>query len=622
MTGGTNGVMSSNGAPAGGSQGGGINRIFGSGPDDGRRGDSGLSSSFKPPAEGYTKESFIELTKSVNLFGGGGPKKLREMLAIQESLAQQDVRALVDELMADKSQESQQALYFAMGVLAEQSPMEALDLVLAQQGSQQLGYGVYQAVAASMEKDPEGTLARVQTIENKMVRQRAMSSAINTLAMKNPEKALDIYLNSDMSGQNDYSLHTIFNQLAQKDHGMAAAALDKIQDDQKRMRAMSGLLSSWLREDPAGAWEWAQKQPLAGQTHQDARYQALTTWAQSDPEAALQAAQALPDRVRQQTLPQIIGSWARQDPEAALSWITSSDNPTVMENAFRNISYSDGVEPKRLFDLVMEKMPAGNAFRNTVSQVVSRWAQKDPQAAAAALETLPPGDAFNNSAGNLVRQWSKKDPAAAFNWVKSLPEGSGRNDTIRNWFNTVAGDQPNLAETYYRKLSLDEQNRVASSIASSLVASDPAAAIQFSATVADEKTRQRTQESIARSWARQNPQQAARWAASLPQEQKSRAIRNVVDSWADKNVEAAAEWLASMPADQSLDEATRSLTRRLVGVDPEAAMSWAGSIVEEKDRQRAVIDSARQWIRNDPASGKAWVQRSGLSQEQKDKLLN
>ncbi len=600
----------------------------------------------------YTKESFIEATQSLSLFSGGGPKKMREMLAIQESLAQQDVHALVRELIADGSPEARQALYLAMGVLAEQSPTKALDLVLAQPENMQQGFGIFQAVAASMEKDPDGTLARLRGIENKMLQQRAISSAINAIAQKDPQRALDLYLEQEMAGPNDHSVHTIFYQWARKDPAAAAASLERIKDMQKRAQARNGLVNTWMQSDPEAAWEWVKTQPGTDNDYQDPRFQALTAWAATDPDAALAAAQSLPANLRDKTLPQMIGrwaqndpagalkaaeslpeelkhkalpqvisNWARTDPEAALAWVAANDDLATMEDAFRNLTYSDAIEPQKIYDLVMEKMPAGRAFQNTVSQVISRWAQKDPVAAAAALKQMPPGDAFNSSAGNLVRAWSKNDPAAAFGWAASLPEGSGKNDTIRNWFSYVADDHPELAVSYYRQLDAQQQKRVTTNLVSSLVKSDPSAAITFSNSLNDDDLRKRARESIASSWAYEDPQQASRWAVTLPEAEKSQALQNVVDSWANKNLEAAAEWLASMPASPALDEATSSLSRKLVGVDPEAAMSWAGSITDEKKRQRALYNSARQWIRNDPANGKAWVQRSNLTQEDKAKLL-
>ncbi|MEM6885718.1 MAG: hypothetical protein AAF571_11850 [Verrucomicrobiota bacterium] len=622
MTGDSVGDSHSDESPA---QTSGINRFFGAGTENGNAAptsSTGGPSTLVRPEGGYTKQTLIEAAQELNLFaGGGGPKKMREMLAVQEALAQQDVRALVDELMADQSSDAQQALYLAMGVYVEQSPIAALELVLDQASNPQLNFSLYQAVSVGMQLDPEGTLARLSGIENKVTQQKAMSSALMAMSMKDPERALDLYLNSGLVGSNDHSIHTIFHQWARKDPASAANALDQIQDDRQRQQATSGLVSNWMQQDREAAWELVQSQPVASQSYQDPRYHALTSWARTDPEAALMAAEALPDKVKKQALPNVVSNWARNDPEAALTWLLAHDDAELMGNTFRNISYSDAIEPQRLFDLVVEKMPAGNSFRNTVSQVVNRWAQKDPNAAANALLSLPPGDAFNNSAGNLIRQWSGKDPAAAFQWATSLPEGAGRNNTVRSWFNAVAADQPQLAESYYQQLDSSQQNEVASSIASSLVNADPAAAIRFTAALTDEKIRRNAQDSIARNWARQDPQQAGLWANSLPDGEKSRAIRNVIDSWANNNVEAAAEWLASIPVNPSLDEATHTLSRKLAGVDPAAAVDWAGSITNEKTRERALYDAAREWIRNDPANGKAWVQSSNLTQQQKDKLL-
>lgn len=576
------------------------------------------------PKNGFTKEGLMVVAQEMNSSLNYGPEKMRQLLSVYEALRRQDVGALVRELMDEEGPRAQQALFLAMGAYLEQSPGPALDLVLQNTSNPHMRGSLYQAVQANMKLNPHQTLERLKNLEDRQLRGQLVNLAISTMAANDPEQALDMYLaNSSLMAGANHSVSGIFHQWALKDPGKAAAALSKIQDPDTRNQATANLVSSWANSDPEAAWNWALKQPVSDHNYNDLRVRLLNVWANQDPQAALGKALSLESRQLQNSvLPNIVRQWAQKDVDAALSWVLSLQDSTLLASSMQQIVYSNSVDPGPLFDILVRDMPAGGTFENSVSNVMSRWAREDPEAAAVALSSLPMGDAFRNGAGAIVREWSKKNPAEAFQWVLSLPEGAARNNTLNTFLNSSVRNDSDQARQFFSALNPNEQKKYAATIVSGLASKNIDEAIDFSFTIADTDQRARAFKNIASTWARKDPQAAGEWAMGLNPSERSSVVSGVVQSWARVNVEAAAAWLASKPASPDLDAATAQLSRELVGVDPVAAMEWAQTITDENQRKSALYRNAERWKRNDPQTARSWIQNSReLTADQKENLL-
>jgi len=93
------------------------------------------------------------------------------------------------------------------------------------------------------------------------------------------------------------------------------------------------------------------------------------------------AAAELPGQQRQQAYQAIASSWAQTDPQAAMAWANT--------------------------------LTGGNDKRNAVSSILSTWAQSDVTSAMAYAKQLPEGSAKNQALSSISQQWAQQDPKAA-----------------------------------------------------------------------------------------------------------------------------------------------------------------------------------------------------------------
>ena len=117
----------------------------------------------------------------------------------------------------------------------------------------------------------------------------------------------------------------------------------------------------------------------------------LPRWAQSDPQAAMVYAQALPNlQERQNAIGMVASGWAQKDPTGAAAWAQQLPKGQLRDRVMNSvISALAGSNPQAAFDLLQSSglnagqfMPAYNLF--------STWANQDPATAAAQAAKLLP----------------------------------------------------------------------------------------------------------------------------------------------------------------------------------------------------------------------------------------
>ena len=75
-----------------------------------------------------------------------------------------------------------------------------------------------------------------------------------------------------------------------------------------------------------------------------------------------------------------------------------------------------------------------------------------------------------------------------------------------------------------------------------------------------------------------------------------------------------------MEASPVRDSAVEGFTERLAREDPQSAVTWAATIQDEGMRNEALTDTARSWYRQDEAAASAWLETSGLSEDAQTKV--
>ena len=84
-------------------------------------------------------------------------------------------------------------------------------------------------------------------------------------------------------------------------------------------------------------------------------------------------------------------------------------------------------------------------------------------------------------------------------------------------------------------------------------------------------------------------------------------MQNIVSSWARNDPQGAGQWLATLPADKSRERAAQSYVSQLSYEYPEMAAPWVNAISDPNQRNFAIENVARQWLQADSKAAATWL---------------
>ena len=276
---------------------------------------------------------------------------------------------------------------------------------------------------------------------------------------------------------------------------------------------------------------------------------------------------------------------------------------------------------QELFDAVLEYMPPGDHFQQTVKHIFSSWSRENPSEAAAALALLPSSRLMAEAARSVVFQWVQKgNQEEILSWVRRLPEGDARRNSLNSVFSQWSAHDSQKALAALNGLSAPDRASAISSLASGWSRVSPEAVIQWSATLTDANERNDAIRQAILQWTGSAPEAAAQYAERLAENERGQAMKVVVEEWAVKDAEAAANWLSRQPAGPAKDLAITSILDQIAIENPETALSWAGMISNQKSRVHQMESLARDWIKQDAAAARHWISTSHLPPEIRQRL--
>lgn len=486
----------------------------------------------------------------------GGPEYYRQWAALVDRLKVSDLSELTSQMLAGSTSADLEVWPVLLGIYAEKDPAGAL------QAAQKLpagmrSSGLYTVITAVAAQDPEQALAMIQTLEDKNQQTSLRSMVGQALAAKDPARAFEIARRTQGGSEMDFPLYSIFSQWALSDMAAAQAAARQLQ----------------------------------GQEAQQAQSAILSRMAQTDPRAALQSWQALPDSpFKNQTLNSLIDGWNQQDLAGAL-------------------------------EAVIEHMPMGNNFSQAINNVFNRWAAQDPAAAAAGLGALPPGEAYESAAGYVASSWASSGAYQdALQWAQSLQNEQTRASALGTIFSQWGQRDISQAVAAVTNLPPAERASVAPTLVQSWAQSDLSAALAWAQSFSEPTERQRVLQVAVGTWANSAPLAAAQYALQQPPENRGKLVTHIMHNWGSRDPESAAAWLAQQPNGAWRDGATAVLARSIAREDGAAALQWANTITDAERRTSELTSLYRNWQRSDPEAARQWLARANLSAEQKKQM--
>ena len=256
----------------------------------------------------------------------------------------------------------------------------------------------------------------------------------------------------------------------------------------------------------------------------------------------------------------LVGSWALLDPEAAANYVEelSNSKSSFGYDAKRRIGYAWGtLDPTSALQWVEKQK--GNESVNADSlfqEVIIGWCLKDMAAASNYVQQHLEDPSARNSVVDVAHAMCTRSIEDATNWAARLPAGDARNDA---------------------------------------------------------------QSQITSIWAEKDPAAAARWIATLPEDEQTNLARTIASNWVDTDWNQASQWINSLTG-AARDQALAVAVRR-DGITPIESLSLAQTMTDDDMRNGEIENVIRQWAATDAKAAEGWVNGSPLSDEQRQKLL-
>jgi hypothetical protein len=284
----------------------------------------------------------------------------------------------------------------------------------------------------------------------------------------------------------------------------------------------------------------------------------------------------------------------------------------------------------------LKAMPSDALSPETKDRLVGlgmvKWSQANPAAAAQFLSELypdaatrldkkgPVDDVLFQAARAIAENWGGANPQAAIAWFQQHPAlelAGGMERVLSGWW-----QKDPLAAAAYVSIHVDSARgrQLAAEMASRMAAMDPRVAAEWVEWSEDGKMRRRAGLEIAAIWASKNPKGASEWATHKSDAGRNPVIGVVASTWAVIDPTAAAKWMDSLQG-ASRDAAIVSYCAALERRNPGTALGWAIRIEDPKSRKRNVDRIANRWLARQPVEARAWIQRSGLGQEEKARMI-
>ena len=223
--------------------------------------------------------------------------------------------------------------------------------------------------------------------------------------------------------------------------------------------------------------------------------------------------------------------------------------------------------------------------------VIENWGWNDPVAAMTWVNEKISDETQAGLTQNVIQMWIKRRPADAQAWVEKLPPGPVRQQVVETTASTLAATgQSEAALKWLGQLLPESQSKVASTAASQLAWTNPAA--------------------------------AARWTENIePDENSAPLFGQIAERWAAVDFKATATWINQLPAGTPRDSAVIRYASAVAKVDPAGAAEWAMTTSDERSRSKLVSAVAVEWLRRDQTGAEKWLRASTLPQEQIRALL-
>jgi len=311
---------------------------------------------------------------------------------------------------------------------------------------------------------------------------------------------------------------------------------------------------------------------------------------------------------------------------------------------------------------LIDHLQSESGYRDLLQKLIA-WSKTDPAAALDFVRRYLAREHRNDALSKILADWAARDPSAAWSWTtQKLPNdythydavlaAVGKTDPATAWrfAAELAAQKPaEFAQTLYVSalrgpISTGNYAEAARLIAavdlppgqhpydlSSMLAGawglyEPEAAADWVASLPDDGSNQRAQAlvSLGVSWSKSDPQGAANFAAQLPSgTARQNMLAVALNSWAVSDPEHVGEWLLQYQQHADFDRVVQQVatTPKMADANVGMAIGWADTIISEPIRIQSLEKIVDRWMKRDPDAAAGYLRNSSdLSPETLDRL--
>ena len=394
----------------------------------------------------------------------------------------------------------------------------------------------------------------------------------------------------------DYGVVAAFAELAKTDHSRAVQLIGTIGDPGVTSRAWQFVLREMVKNSPREAMALARGPAQDAHEAVSAYGTALGTlyyrYAESDPEAAVEALQKEDAEFVEKHLSLIADMMSGTDPEIALAWVMELPETSGRERAFRKIMAKLAVTDPASAAKALDSNPREPNRNSLVEKLATEWAQKDPAALekwAATLPSVERGIAVGKLVGSLVLSDLKAAKALAL----SIPEGQGRSAAQAAGIDALKRTDPFAAAAWYAEASAGKGINIPGTYRAGSVVDDVV---------------------------RADPERALLWSLGLGGNDALNIPRKVLGKWMTRDPEAVANSVASIENGELRERALANYGAVLAQRDPGGAVGWADSLSGD-ERFRALASIGQMGRGEETLAAFERLQELATTDSQKEQIL-
>lgn len=458
---------------------------------------------------------------------------------------------------------------------------------------------------------------------------------LSSFAERDPRGAIMWLTNRVAPAYREQLAGTIFATWSSNDPAAARASLESIADPKIKDAASAALDTVSRRETFAKAIEETSA-VLGGSI----RPTDVVRSASIDPaEAARRIAQFPASEDRIEAVGLLAATWAAQSPTAAFRWAADlkayPERERAMEEILPSLSIRSLLPKDQLGDWLgglrimsaisrwaskdpeaaatwLGEQPGCRERERVASAIANEWAKRDPRAAIAYLEQqYPPGDARDEILKHLAGQWANRDPGAAISWATALPNSPLSQESLAHIINAWSFRNPGDAASYLGRLPPGPlKDRFIEPVVETWAKIDPKGAIELANQASDPKVREEALDRAIYWWHRTDPFAAGEYLYQIPtSEDKQGQIWSFCGEIIAVDMRRAVQWAAGFPEPADRATALFHTMDAWAEANAHAAGEYALSALDRGTCDRIAPRVAEAWLRCDPSAAARWAAR-------------